>query len=115
MDRVDYGLERVAEIVAHHPSRLTNRRHTGRVAQHPGSLLNQILQVSRSGPELLLDLLYPVDIDEGQHRSLDLVIRGPVRSYPDQKPAPVWTPDLHLLVDVLGNHLFYCPFEIRCL
>src|SRR6266705_4617470 len=98
MDRVDYGLERVAEVVAHHPRCLANRRHTGRVAQHPRSLLNQILQVFRPGPELLLDLLYPVDIDEGQHRSLDLVIRGPVRYSPDQKPPPGWTLHPSLLV-----------------
>src|SRR6266487_5195498 len=115
MDRVDYGLQRVAEVVRHHPSSLANRRHTGSIAQHRGSLLNQILQVFRSGPEFLLDLFPTVDIYEGHHCSLDLVIRGPVWSNPDQEPASLWTPHLELLVDVLVNHLFYSPFQIRCL
>ena len=69
----------------------------------------------RTCPKLRLTLFQTVDIDKCQDSSLDLVIRGPVWSYPDQKPVPLWTLRLYLLDDDVVDDLVYCLFEIRYL
>src|SRR5213593_436094 len=110
MNRVDDGLQRVAEVVANHASCLTDSRQACSVAQHPSSFLNQIFQVFRTCPKLLLNLFSTVDIDERQYCSLDLVVRGPVWSHPDEIPAPVRTLRLNFLVDVTVDYFVYYFF-----
>src|SRR6266487_5048422 len=58
-------------------------------------------------PELFLRLLDAVDVDERYHSTVDLVIRGPVRPYPDGIPAAVVVFDFYFLgrntVYYIGN------------
>src|SRR6266487_1219002 len=55
-------------------------------------------------PELFLRLLDAVDVDERYHSTVDLVIRGPVRPYPDGIPAAVVVFDFYFLG---GNAVYY--------
>src|SRR6266568_168614 len=113
MNSVDYRLQGVPEIMAHHTSRLSNRSQPGRVAQHPRSFLNQVLQVFRTCPKLRLTLFQTVDIDKSQDHSLDLVIRRPVWPHPDHIPAPLRALGLYLLADGVVDYLVYYRFEVR--
>src|SRR6266446_1493047 len=113
MNSVDYRLQGVSEIVAHHPRRFSDFRQPGRFAQHPRSLLNQVFQVFRTCPKLRLTLFQTVDIDKSYDFSLDLVIRRPVWPYPDHIPAPLRPFGLYLLADGVVDYLVYYRFEVR--
>ena len=49
-------------------------------------------------------MLYAVDVDEGHHGTVDLVVYSPVRPYPDGIPAAVVVFDFYFLG---GNAVYY--------
>src|SRR5438876_5769923 len=74
------------------------------MSQHLCSFLKHLLELFRVSPEIFLGLLYAVDVDEGYHCTVDLVVCSPVRPYPDGIPAAVVVFDFYFLG---GNAVYY--------